>query len=82
MARLSMIAEELLRRYPDRFTTDFEHNKRALEELVEAESKYVRNVLAGYITRYMRRISAAAEAASPSEPGEEAGGSEAGAAST
>ncbi len=55
MAKLRKIAEEILRRYPDRFTDDFEHNKRALEELVVVESKYLRNALAGYITRYVSR---------------------------
>ncbi len=67
MAKLRKIAEELLRRYPDRFTDDFEHNKRVLEELVDAESKFVRNTLAGYITRYVARTRAAqkAEAAAP-----------------
>ena len=59
MAKLRKIAEDILRRYPDRFTDDFEHNKRVLQDLVDAESKYLRNALAGYITRYMSRASSA-----------------------
>jgi len=69
MARLRKIAEEILKRYPDRFTEDFEHNKIALEEIADAESKYLRNALAGYITRYISRTKAVAEEAE----GEEAG---------
>lgn len=61
MARLRKIAEDILRRYPDRFTDDFEHNKRVLQDLVDVESKYLRNALAGYITRYMSRASGAEE---------------------
>lgn len=40
--------------YPDRFTTDFEHNKEMLEN-ANLESKWVRNRLAGYITKLMKR---------------------------
>ena len=61
MAKLRKIAEDILRRYPDRFTDDFEHNKRVLQDLVDAESKYLRNALAGYITRYMSRASGVEE---------------------
>ncbi|MGC8970398.1 MAG: 30S ribosomal protein S17e [Conexivisphaera sp.] len=61
MARLRKIAEEMLRRYPDRFTADFEHNKRVLEEVADIESKYLRNALAGYITRYMSRAAGGGE---------------------
>ena len=48
--RVKRIARELLRRYPDRFTADYEENKRALVSLVNISSKKLRNTIAGYIT--------------------------------
>ena len=41
----------LLERYPEAFSTDFEHNKQAVEELTNITSKQVRNSIAGYIAR-------------------------------
>jgi small subunit ribosomal protein S17e len=41
----------LLERYPDAFGPDFEHNKEAVNQLTNVESKGVRNRIAGYITR-------------------------------
>ncbi len=43
-------ARELLERYPDLFTGDFEHNKRVVTKLIDTGSKRVRNQIAGYIT--------------------------------
>ena len=47
-------ARRLIAMYPDLFTEDFEHNKRVVKELVELESKKLRNQIAGYITRLVR----------------------------
>ncbi|SNZ04362.1 small subunit ribosomal protein S17e [Natronoarchaeum philippinense] len=41
----------LLERYPDAFSTDFEHNKDGVDTLTNIESKDVRNRVAGYIVR-------------------------------
>lgn len=43
--------EVLLRELPDKFGTDFEKNKVALDEIELGLSKTSRNVLAGYIVR-------------------------------
>ncbi len=41
----------LMERYPDAFSKeDFEHNKEAVTQLTNIESKEVRNRIAGYIT--------------------------------
>jgi small subunit ribosomal protein S17e len=40
----------LLERYPDAFSEEFEHNKDAVRELTNIESKGVRNRVAGYVT--------------------------------
>ena len=48
--KVKRIARELLRRYPDRFTADYEENKKMLSSLVNLPSKKLRNMIAGYIT--------------------------------
>ena len=45
------IARELVKRFPDKFTTDFETNKKLVESLTNISSKNLRNRVAGYITR-------------------------------
>jgi len=45
------IARELVERFPDKFTTDFETNKKLVESLTNISSKNLRNRVAGYITR-------------------------------
>jgi small subunit ribosomal protein S17e len=45
------LSRELLRRYPDRFTGDFEADKNSVNELVTTPSKRLRNRIAGYVTR-------------------------------
>ena len=44
-------SRELLRRYPDRFSGEFESDKQAVNELVITQSKRLRNRIAGYVTR-------------------------------
>ncbi len=47
-------ARRLLEMYPDKFTDDFETNKRLVQELTNITSKTVRNKVAGYITRLVK----------------------------
>ncbi len=47
------IAETLLVKNPDVFTTNFEENKKILNELVIIPSKQLRNNVVGYLTRAM-----------------------------
>jgi len=44
------LARELLRRFPNRFSEDFESNKQAVSMLIEGATPKVRNQIAGYIT--------------------------------
>jgi small subunit ribosomal protein S17e len=44
------VARELLRRFPDKFSKDFEHNKRMVSMLAQGATIKVRNQIAGYIT--------------------------------
>ena len=54
-AYIKNIAMELLKKYYDMFTNDFDHNKRVVQELTNIKSKKVRNRVAGYITRKINR---------------------------
>lgn len=51
---IKRVARELLDRYPNEFTTDFEHNKRKVQELTNVTSKTIRNRIAGYLTKLVR----------------------------
>jgi len=48
---IKKIARELLESNSQRFSTDYEENKKAVDELVNAKTKRVRNKIAGYVTR-------------------------------
>ena len=49
------LAEELVYTYPDKFTRDYEHNKKMVDLLVSGLSKRMRNRVAGYITHLISR---------------------------
>jgi len=44
-------ARELIEKFPNKFTNEYEPNKLAVNELVKAPSKKLRNLIAGYVTR-------------------------------
>jgi small subunit ribosomal protein S17e len=49
--QIKRVAKELIRRFPDRFSNDFEKNKQMVNKLVQGATPKVRNQIAGYITR-------------------------------
>jgi len=49
--KVRKLARELLKKYPDKFTTDFEENKKVMASLAEIPSTKLKNTIAGYITR-------------------------------
>ena len=51
--RVKKVARELLERFPERFTIDFESNKKLVESLTNISSTKLRNRIAGYITRLL-----------------------------
>ncbi len=53
---IKRLGKRLLEKYPDRFSTDFDKNKEVLKEIVDIKSKKLRNILAGYITKTVKRI--------------------------
>lgn len=55
MDRVKRLSIELLENYPDRFSTNFEENKKTILSLAIIRSKILRNKMAGYITSKLRR---------------------------
>ena len=55
MNRIKRLSTELLEKYPDKFTTDFEENKKTVLSLAIIRSKVLRNKMAGFITSKLRR---------------------------
>jgi len=45
---------KLYNAHRDNFKQDFEHNKKAVSELTDVESKKIRNIVAGYLTRLVK----------------------------
>ncbi len=54
MNRIKRISMQLLGKYGDMFSTDFDKNKEVLNTVAIIRSKGLRNEIAGYITGYMR----------------------------
>lgn len=54
-ALVKRTAIKLLQQYPDLFSADFEHNKKALDSLNLQISKKVRNMIAGYLVRLKKQ---------------------------
>ena len=52
---LKRIANELMQNYGEEFTTEFEANKAKVQEHSDVRSKKIRNRIAGYTVRVMKR---------------------------
>ncbi|MFX0038414.1 MAG: 30S ribosomal protein S17e [Promethearchaeota archaeon] len=48
------VSKELINKYPNVFTTDFELNKRLLDKYLEIDSKHLRNRISGYIVNLLK----------------------------
>ena len=48
-------ANSLIKKYPEKFSENFEENKKAIGEVAEVHSKKLRNIIAGYLTRLARK---------------------------
>ena len=51
--QIKRTAKELIRRFPDKFSNNFENNKHLVNSLVSGGTPKVRNQIAGYITRFL-----------------------------
>jgi small subunit ribosomal protein S17e len=56
----------MMERHPEAFGSDFEQNKKALEDLALIPSKQLRNRIAGYIAKSLK-LDSTEEAETPSE---------------
>ena len=52
---IKRISNKLVLKHKDEFKKDFKDNKKIVETLVEVKSKKLRNVIAGYVTRLMKK---------------------------
>ena len=50
-SNIKILSRKLIISYGNKFSIDFEDNKRTLDELADMKSKPFRNRVAGYITR-------------------------------
>ena len=64
---IKRLAKELMERFPDKFSSDFDANKHAVDALTQGATTKVRNQVAGYITHTISLT----QADSPSETVEE-----------
>ncbi|MFX0000685.1 MAG: 30S ribosomal protein S17e [Candidatus Hodarchaeota archaeon] len=48
------ISKELINKYPNVFTTDFDKNKKLLDKYLEVDSKHLRNRISGYIVNLLK----------------------------
>ncbi|MGE0015719.1 MAG: 30S ribosomal protein S17e [Candidatus Methanomethylophilaceae archaeon] len=50
---IKRVSIELLNKYPQAFSRDFENNKEMVSTLTDVTSTAMRNRIAGYISRYL-----------------------------
>ena len=55
MDRIKRISYEVLDKYKSRFGEDFADNKKILDEVSIVRSKSLKNKIAGYITRFIKK---------------------------
>jgi small subunit ribosomal protein S17e len=48
--QIKRVANELITRFPEKFSNNFEENKHAVDKLTQGTTTKVRNQIAGYIT--------------------------------
>jgi small subunit ribosomal protein S17e len=48
--QVKKVAKELIERFPERFSNNFDENKRAVSALTQGSTTRIRNQIAGYIT--------------------------------
>jgi small subunit ribosomal protein S17e len=58
---IKKVALELLRKYPEEFTAEYQHNKKKVEQYTDVSSHHLRNRIAGYVTRQKRKLQTQSE---------------------
>lgn len=69
---IKRVAIELVNKYNDKFTEDFDHNKKMVSELTDVTGNTFRNRIAGYVTTYRKNWEAATVEQNDDEPAPEA----------
>jgi small subunit ribosomal protein S17e len=75
--QIKRTAKELIKRFPNKFSNDFENNKHLVHSLVQGGTPKVLNQIAGYITRFVASEQRQLQAETPDEVemgGEESAG--------
>jgi small subunit ribosomal protein S17e len=67
---IKRVAIDLVKKYNDQFSDDFEHNKKVVGQLTDVKTTVFRNRIAGYVTTYRKNweaatVEAAEESGSP-----------------
>jgi small subunit ribosomal protein S17e len=68
--QIKRVARELVRRFPDKFSSNFENNKRMVNMLTQGTTTKVRNQIAGYITRALAGVQTTSSSNENIEEGE------------
>ncbi|MCK4443669.1 MAG: 30S ribosomal protein S17e [Thermoplasmata archaeon] len=55
---IKRVAIELVKKFPEEFTDDYEHNKHKVQELTDVRTISLRNRIAGYVTRFRKHYEA------------------------
>lgn len=53
-SHVKRLSRELIEIHQGKFTTDFDENKKLVEEFSTVSTKHLRNKIAGYVTRLVR----------------------------
>lgn len=64
---IKRLAKELIRRFPNKFSKDFESNKQAVNMLIQGFTPKVRNQIAGYITHVFAGMQIASSNENPED---------------
>jgi small subunit ribosomal protein S17e len=51
---IKRVAIDLVQKYNDQFSGDFEHNKKVVGQLTDVKTTVFRNRIAGYVTTYRK----------------------------
>jgi small subunit ribosomal protein S17e len=65
--QIKRVARELIVRFPDKFSSNFEENKHAVNALTKGPTTKIRNQIAGYITHLLTLAQADSSADSDEE---------------
>ncbi len=57
MDRVRRIAQSLMKENPGRFSSDYENNKKVVDEVAYFRTKQLKNKVVGYITHYYKILS-------------------------